>query len=171
MKWKELLKGEVEYHFAVTENLFDLVEDGMLNWKPETGRNWMTTGQLLKHITESCGMCFKGFVTGDWGMPEGMEMPDGMQMPTAEQMTAVSSVAEAKQLLADDKQVAFDMLDQCSEERLDTEPSPAPWDSSTVVLGYRLKQMVDHLFCHKNQLFYYLKLMGKPVDTGSLWGM
>jgi hypothetical protein len=40
-----------------------------------------------------------------------------------------------------------------------------------VVLVSRPKQMVDHLFCHKNQLFYYLKLMGKPVDTGSLWGM
>jgi hypothetical protein len=30
--------------------------------------------------------------------------------------------------------------------------------------------MVDHLASHKSQLFYYLKLMGRPVHTGSLWG-
>ena len=30
---------------------------------------------------------------------------------------------------------------------------------------------VDHLKEHKAQLFYYLKLQGKPVHTGNLWGM
>jgi uncharacterized damage-inducible protein DinB len=30
--------------------------------------------------------------------------------------------------------------------------------------------MVEHLNQHKGQLFYYLKLQGKPVKTPDLWG-
>jgi hypothetical protein len=29
----------------------------------------------------------------------------------------------------------------------------------------------NHLAQHKGQLFYYLKLQGKPVNTTDLWGM
>jgi hypothetical protein len=39
-----------------------------------------------------------------------------------------------------------------------------------MILGQRLLQMVAHLAQHKAQLFYYLKLQGKPVHTGHLWG-
>jgi len=31
--------------------------------------------------------------------------------------------------------------------------------------------MVSHLNAHKSQLFYYLKLMGKDVNTAHMWGM
>jgi len=30
--------------------------------------------------------------------------------------------------------------------------------------------MIQHLDRHKVQLFYYLKLQGKPVNTADLWG-
>jgi len=30
--------------------------------------------------------------------------------------------------------------------------------------------MIQHLNQHKGQLFYYLKLQGKPVSTPDLWG-
>ena len=39
-----------------------------------------------------------------------------------------------------------------------------------MVLGRQLLQMVQHLDRHKSQLFYYLKLQGKPVTTAELWG-
>jgi hypothetical protein len=32
-------------------------------------------------------------------------------------------------------------------------------------------EIVNHLAVHKAQLFYYLKPMGRPVHTMSLWGM
>ena len=35
----------------------------------------------------------------------------------------------------------------------------------------RVHSAVDHLKIHKAQLFYYLKLMGRKVDTMSLWGV
>ncbi|MBL7201107.1 MAG: DinB family protein [Anaerolineae bacterium] len=174
MNWTELLKSEVKDAYHAAEGLVDLVDDDQLDWKPTTGDNWMTVGQLLKHLTMAGGGDFRGFVTGDWGMPEGAdvaEMSADDMLPAAEKLPAVGSVAEAKALLAEGKQLAFDMLAQAGEERLATEPAPAPWNPTPMLLGHRLLQMVTHLNSHKSHLYYYLKLQGKPVHTGHLWGM
>lgn len=172
--FKEMIHGAIEYNYAVTERLIDRVDPQALSWKPATGTNWMTTGQLLLHITGACGSSIKGFVTGDWGMPEGIDMselpPDAM-LPPAESLPAVGSVEEAKTLLAEDKALALELLHSVSEEQLATEIKTAPWDPMEFPLGIRMLQMVDHLKQHKGQLFYYLKLQGQPVDTGDLWGM
>ena len=69
------------------------------------------------------------------------------------------------------KKVALDMLAQCSDDDLANKIVTAPWDPTELVLGHRLLQMVNHLNQHKGQLYYYLKLQGKPVNTGNLWGM
>lgn len=174
MDWTELLKSEVETTYKATEGLLDLVDEGQLDWKPSTGSNWMTTGQLLHHLTDACGAPFRGFVTGEWGMPGGVS-PDGMSddemLPSAEHLPVLDSVDRARKLLAADKRLALDMLAACSEERLSTEGTTAPWDPTEMILGYRLLNMVEHLKSHKAQLFYYLKLQGVPVHTGHLWGM
>jgi len=174
MNWTELLHSEIETNYAVTEGLLDLVDEGQLDWKPCTGSNWMTTGQLLHHLTDACGAPFRGFVTGDWGLPEGVsvdEMSPEEMLSSAEKLPTLGSVAKAKELLSADKQLALDMLAHCSEERLATEVTPAPWDPTEMILGYRLLEMVEHLKSHRAQLFYYLKLQGMPVHTGHLWGM
>ena len=67
MNWNELLTSQIEYIYPVTDKLMAAVDDDQLDWKPATGENWMTGGQLLMHISSACGACFKGFVTGDWG--------------------------------------------------------------------------------------------------------
>lgn len=174
MTWKELLTNEIEFSYKCANVLIDLVSDDDLAWKPSQGENWMTTGQLLKHITESCGACFKGFVTGDWGFPEDFDpskMSGENMLPPAETMATVETVAEAKRLLAQDKQVAYDMLNAVSEEEIDTKLVTAPWDPTEVRLGLQLLSMVNHLAQHKGQLFYYLKMQGKPVSTFQLYGM
>ena len=175
MNWTELLKNELEAAYRTTEGLLDMVEDDVLDWKPATGDNWMTTGQLLRHIGEGCGMPAKGFVTGDWGMlPEDADMSQMTMeemLPPASKMPTVSSVAEAKKLLAGDKQLALEMIDLAGEEKLAATTATAPWDPRELKLGHRVLQMVEHLKLHKAQLFYYLKLQGKPVNTGNLWGM
>jgi hypothetical protein len=170
MNWTELIKSEIEATYPVVDALMDLADDDQLDWKPATGSNWMTTGQVLQHLSCACGSAIRGFVTGDWGMPEEGELSADEMLPPAEKLPTVASVAEAKALLAEDKQLALEMLARCSEEQLDSEPAPAPWDPTGVVLGYRLLSMVEHLSQHKSQLFYYLKLQGKPVHTGHLWG-
>ena len=172
MNWKDLLKSEIDYAYMVAEKLIGLVDSDKLDWKPATGENWMTVGQLLMHITDACGAPMKGFVTGDWGIPEEAlkEMESEYMLLPAEKLPTVGSVEEAKKLLAEDKKTAYEILAQCSEDKLSSEPAPAPWDPSEMILGHRLLQMVKHLESHKSQLFYYLKLQGKPVNTGDLWG-
>ena len=175
MNWKQLLHDELEYLYAVTGGLIAKVDDAALDWKPATGENWMTTGQLLKHLAWGNGPGFKGVATGDWGMPEGASFEDmdpSEMLPPAEAMAAVESVAEALELLAADKALAFEILAELSEEELATRELAAPWNpGETFALGRHLLHSIRHSLQHKGQLFYYLKLQGQPVDTSALWGM
>src|SRR5512140_3260056 len=102
MNWTDLLKGNIEHSYRAADGLLAFVEDDKLNWKPSTGSNWMTTGQLLKHISDACGAPTRGFVTGDWGLPPGADpskmSPEDM-MPPAEKLPALASVAETRALL------------------------------------------------------------------------
>jgi uncharacterized damage-inducible protein DinB len=135
----------------------------------------MTTGQLLKHIAWGNGPGFKGFVTGDWGLPEGVSFEDMApedMLPPAEKMPTVESVAQARELLARDKALAFEVLEGTSEEQLATTELAAPWNpGESFALGRHLLHSIRHTLQHKGQLFYYLKLQGKPLDTQHLWGM
>ena len=172
MNWNELIKQEVDGTYRLTQNLIEMVDEDGLSWKPSDENNWMTMGQLLMHITNACGMAMRGFVTGDWGMPEGMEvkdLPPEQMLPPAEKLPALGSVAEAKTFLEEDRQLALAMLAECDEDRLVSEKMAAPWGGAERELGYHLFQMAEHLRQHMTQLFYYLKLQGKPVNTGHLW--
>jgi DinB superfamily len=174
MKWTELLKSEIETSYATTAKLLDKVNPDNLAWKPGSGSNWMTMGQLLMHISNGCGGGCKGFVTGDWGLPEGMkieDLPPEEMMPPAEKLPTVESVEQAKELLAADKAVALQMIDQAGETDLENRMLAAPWAPSvSMPLGRHLLTMIQHLERHKSQLFYYLKLQGKTVNTVDLWG-
>ncbi len=167
MNWRELLEAEIENAYAVTDRLLSMVEDSDFAWKPSSGTNWMTTGQLLMHLGSACGVAMRGFVTGDWGLPEGADIGE---LPPAEKLPTVASVDQARQLVSEDKRVALEALAASTEDDLAHKKAPAPWDPSEMLLGHRLLQMVEHLKQHKGQLFYYLKLQGKPVTTPDLWG-
>lgn len=124
-----------------------MVTDDDLDWKPDSGTNWMTTGQLMMHLTNACGFCVRGFQT-------------------------VASVQAAHDALAADKQVALDMIAQAGEDRMNNEKTSAPWEPGNQrTYGEHFFGMVLHLQSHKSQLFYYLKLMGRDVNTMHLWGM
>ncbi len=188
MNWTDLLKSEIEIAYNATDGLLDLVDEDGLDWKPSEGSNWMTVGQLLMHLAIACGAPMRGYVTGDWGLPEGVDidnlspedvgLPEGVDMdnlapeemlPPAENLPTVGSVSEAKAFLAEDKQLALEMVAECDEDRLASQTSKAPWDSTEIILGHRLMHMVAHLSHHKGLLFYYLKLQGKAVNTSHLW--
>ena len=174
MNWTDLLKAEMTSAYTTTEKLMDLVDADTLGWKPPAGQNWMTTGQLLMHLSDACGAPCRGFATGEWGLPQGVSpadmKPDDM-LPPAEKMPSITSVAEAKRLLSEDRKTAFRMIEETGEQGLLTKVAPAPWDPRPLPLGERFLQMAEHLKQHKGQLYYYLKLQGKPVNTGHLWGM
>lgn len=88
----------------------------------------------------------------------------------AEEQPSVESVAEARKLPADDKIIALQMIDRVGENNLANKDIAVSWAfGASMILGQHLLQMVRHLDRHKSQLFYYLKLQGKPVNTVDLW--
>lgn len=180
MNWTTLLNASVEETTKAADALMAMVGDADLGWKPASGRNWMTTGQLLMHMTNSCGFCCRGFLTGDWGLPEGdcQGAPEGgkipleAMLPPAEALPTIESVAEARRLLEVDRQLALRMIKEAGEEKLDCLMVAAPWSpNDQQPLGRQFLGMVHHLQSHRSQLFYYLKLMGRDVNTMHLWGM
>ncbi|MGA2569551.1 MAG: DinB family protein [Terracidiphilus sp.] len=173
MNWTQFLNKEIETIYGTAEKLMGQVDPASLAWKPATGSNWMTVGQLLRHLTDACGAPAKALVTGDWGLPDGRkyeDLPPEELFPTAEKLPSAASVEEARRLLLDDKTLALKMIELAGEENLAGKQVAAPWSPAEPhALGWQIFQMVLHLDRHKSQLFYYLKLQGKPLGTLDLW--
>jgi len=66
MHWRDLIQGEMEEAYRATAGLMDLVDEEQLAWKPEAGENWMSTSELLRHLTNACGWCCENFVNECW---------------------------------------------------------------------------------------------------------
>ncbi len=129
---------------TTTARLLDKVDPESLDWKPKSGSSRMTVGQLLRHLTEVSGAACRAFVTGDRGLPPGE---------------------------LEDKAHALRVIEQAGENDLANKELAAPWVPGVeYALGRHLLQMVQHLDRHKSQLFYYLKLQCKAVNTADLWG-
>jgi uncharacterized damage-inducible protein DinB len=172
--FKQILIEEAEATYTITEKLFHRVADNELSWKPITGKNWMTVGQLLMHCANfGCGKAIQGFVKGDWGLAEGAEPEDldAMQhVPPAATLPSVESVGQALELLANDRSLALRCIGEVEEAELLAKRFTAPWGGSEMSLFQHLSLMIAHLAQHKGQLFYYLKLMEKDLTTSDLWG-
>jgi hypothetical protein len=162
VNWIELLKSEAESTYGAAEGLMDLVDADKLAWKPEPGE-WMTTSELLRHLTNACGWCCERFVSDTW-----REVMEG-KAPSPP--TDVESVEEAKRLLVEDRALTLRLIEEAGEQALAERLVPAPWDPTPRPLGQHLLGMIAHLAQHKGQLFYYLKLQGKAVTTWTLYGI
>lgn len=171
---KQVLLEEAEVTYSIAERLFQRVADEDLSWTPATGGNWMSVGQLLMHCASfGCGKAIQGFVTGDWGLPEGSgidSLTSEAHVPPSAALPTVVTVEAALELLARDRSLAVSCIEAADEGNLLGGCVAAPWGGPEVSLFQHLLHMIAHLAQHKGQLFYYLKLMGKDVDTGDLWG-
>lgn len=170
MGLSDFMKQDAEAMYRAARGLFAMVDD--LSWKPARGSNWMTTGQLLRHCAEACGKPMEGLVTGSWPTPPDAAASDeagNPALPPAERLPAVESVEEPLRLLEEDRALCTRLLDEVGDDRLMNERSAAPWGGPERALYQHLNEMIWHLGQHKGQLFYYLKLQGKPVNTMDLW--
>lgn len=173
MTLTDILMKEAETTYVITEKLFHRVSNNELTWTPPMGKNWMTVGQLLMHCSShSCGKAIQGFVKGDWGLPEGTNLEDlsaENHVPPPTMLPSVKSVEQALELLAKDKNLALRYIGEVDETKLLDKEFVAPWGGPELMLFQHLLQMIAHLSQHKGQLFYYLKLMGKDLNTNDLW--
>jgi uncharacterized damage-inducible protein DinB len=171
MTLTQVLLAEAEANYAIAERLFRRVTDDELTWTPPAGRDWMTMGQLLMHCASfGCGKAIRGFVEADWG-PGGDDSSQQDHVPPAAALPSVLSVRQALELLAADRRLALRCIGAAGEANLLRRSVAAPWGGPEVSLFQQLLHMIDHLAQHKGQLFYYLKLMGRDVNTGDLWGV
>ena len=174
MTLTDVLLNEIGTTYDIAEKLFLRVGDDELSWKPATGTNWMTVGQLMMHCASfGCGKAVQGFVTGEWPLssePEAENRKEIEHVPPATALPSVSSTCEALKLLAIDRELAISSVMQAGENPMLTRCLYAPWGGPEYTLFQHLLHMIDHLAQHKGQLFYYLKLMGKDVNTADLWG-
>ncbi len=165
LHWTGYLGQIADAAYRATDGLMGLCDDAGLAWKPATGANWMTTGQLLEHLLTACGFCADCFEKNRWP-----DFGDDM-LPAAEHLPTAGSVSAARVALAKDKELFLAAVRRAGESRLTTEKVTAPWNPTPYFLAQQMAFSVEHLIVHKAQLYYYLKLQGKQVHTGHLYGM
>jgi hypothetical protein len=162
---KNIVKKDDYYTYALdsfrpTETLLKMVPADKLDWKP--GPSFMSLGHLIYHLSAGIGTELRMALTGDWPKPEEMEesMKQG-NMPSC-------SVQEALERLEKDKTTLREVLASVTEEEFANKIITVPWGWKSpmekMALDFR-----EHFTNHKMQLFTYLKLLGHPVNTNTLY--
>ncbi len=160
MKKEEYIQFVMD-SYRPAESLLKMVPVDKLDWKP--GPKFMTLGQVICHLSGGIGGELRMLITGSWPKPAEMEesMKQG-KMPSC-------TVPEALANLEKDKETLREVLAGITEEDFANKIVSTPWGWQS-----KMEQMAlnfrEHFTNHKMQLFTYLKLLGFPVDTNTLYG-
>jgi hypothetical protein len=145
------------------KGMIEMVPDNKLDWAPDKG--FMSTAQVLKHLSESWCV-IKAMVTNQWPFNDFKELQESLKL---ENMPGCSK-AEALQAIEKDLNDTIDFIEnEISDEDFFSKVVSAPWGFN----GETWKAVLmakDHLVNHKMQLHIYLKLLGQPVNTQTLYG-
>jgi hypothetical protein len=143
------------------EKLIDMVPADKLDWKP--GPTFMNLGQVICHLSDGLGGGLASLVSGKW--PSMEEMDAGMKLENLPSC----GVQEALSRLEKDSQILRTTLDGISEGDFTNRVVSVPWGWNAK-LEIMAVHFLGHFDNHKMQLFTYLKLLGLPVNTESLYG-
>jgi hypothetical protein len=148
---------------APLKGMIEMVPEDKSDWAPAKG--FMTTAQVLKHLSESWCV-IKRMVTNRWPFSDFKELQESLKL---ENMPGCSK-AEALQAIEKDLNDTVDFIEnEISDEDFSSKVVSAPWGFK----GETWKAVLmakDHLVNHKMQLHIYLKLLGQPVNTQTLYG-
>ncbi len=143
-----------------TLKLISLAPAGKLDWRPAPG-NYMTLGQLLHHLAMCPGILVaavnNAFPPADAFEKFIQEDLKNTKTPEAAQREASRGWEEAKAAISGLSEADF-------QKRMVT----VPWGPPTALWRVCLS-MADHWANHKYQLFFYLKLLDKPVNSATLY--
>jgi len=147
------------YQPALT--MIGMVPADKLDWRPAP--NFMSLGQLICHLSGGLSGELRLLITGNWPTME--EMVERMRLENLPTCT----VPEARAKLEKDQAALREVLAGISAGDFAQKMVTVPWG----VQG-KLEKMAlyfrEHFTNHKQQLFTYLKLLGLPVDTATLYG-
>jgi hypothetical protein len=144
--------------FRPAESLLKMVPADKLDWKP--GPSFMSMGHLICHLSEGIGTELGMLVQNSWPKPE--EMAELMKQ------TPTCGVQEALAKLEKDKTTLREVLASVSEEDFANKIVSVPWGWKAKMEKMSL-DFREHFVNHKMQLFTYLKLLGFPVNTETLY--
>jgi len=147
--------------FAPAATLVNMAPADKLDWRP--GPTFMSLGQLIYHLSEGLGGALELTESEKW--PSMEEMEPGMKLENLPSC----GVPEALDRLEKDKAVLRRALDSISEEEYTNKVVTVPWGWTAKIERMSLS-FLEHFTNHKMQLFTYLKLLGAPVNTGTLYG-
>jgi len=142
--------------FRPAESLLKMVPADKLDWKP--GETFMTLGQLICHMSDGIGTELRMLIDNSWPKPE--DMGKG-PIPSC-------NGPEALAKLEKDKTTLKAVLDGVSEADFANKIVKVPWgwEAKLEIMSLDFR---EHFVNHKMQLFTYLKLLGFPVNTQTLY--
>jgi hypothetical protein len=146
--------------FRPAEAMLKMVPADKLDWKPAL--NFMSMGQLICHLGDGIGTELRMVIENSF--PKLEEMSGPPELSKFPSCTAEEALAK----LEKDKTTLRDILAGVTEEEFATKIVSVPWgwksNLERMSLDFR-----DHFVHHKMQLFTYLKLLGLPVNTQTLY--
>ena len=148
---------------APLKGMVEMVPEDKLDWAPDKG--FMSIAQVLKHLSENWCL-IKIMVTNQWPFNDPKEMEEALKL---ENMPGCSK-AEALEAIEKDLNDTVDFIEnEISEEDFFSKVVSAPWGFEGEI--WKALLMANrHQLNHKMQLHLYLKLLGKPVNTQTLYG-
>jgi len=155
---KQEMAQYIDHLGDLTDKLIAMAPDAPLDWKPDDG-TWFTLGEQLGHIAGSFGLF-------GWIADSCPPLTDEQraQMEKREALTP----SEARKVLAEKRAYVKERLNALTD---------ADYKSKFVDTGFGLKGPVfqvlqfgcEHTVNEKMRLFCYIKQLGVPVDTGTLY--
>lgn len=146
--------------FRPAETMLKMIPPDKLEWKPAP--NFMSIGQLICHMSDGIGTELRMAIDNSWPKIEGAGGPPGLdKFPSCNAIEALAKLEK-------DKTTLKEILAGVTEEEFATRIISVPWgwksNMERMVLDFR-----EHFVNHKMQLFTYLKLLGLPVNTQTLY--
>jgi len=145
--------------FRPAESLLKMVPADKLDWKP--GPDFMTLGNLICHFSDGIGTELRMLVSNSWPKPEDMAEAMKGRMPTC-------GTQEALAKLEKDKTTLREVLAGVTEDEFAAKVVSTPWGFKGTLEKMSL-DFREHFTNHKQQLFIYLKMLGFPVNTQTLY--
>lgn len=149
---------------APLKGMIEMVPGDKLDWRPAD--NFMSIGQLLKHLSENWGFV-KMMVKNEFPDMTPEKMEESMKLENLPSYTPEEALTSMEKDLADT--IAF-LENEVTDDDFLNKVIVAPWGFK----GETWKAVLmakEHLVNHKMQLHCYLKLLGLPVNTATLYAM
>lgn len=156
--------GMMQKTQAPLVKMIEMIPDDKLEFRPAD--HFMTIGHLLKHFSDNWSL-IRMLAKDEWPDMSPEKMEEMMKLENIPSMAKPEALEAMKKDLED--AIAF-MENEVSEEDLMNQHVKAPWGFEGE-LWKGVLMAVEHQSGHKMQLHLYMKMLGLPVHTGTLYGM